>query len=93
MVGDVILLQYEGKYKPATYRLGVVVKVQEDPDGLVRTVWVEYSLLSELPFHMRLAYKGITKKRIKVSVQRLVLIPCFLTQCNNPLYAGSSDPV
>ena len=72
--GDVVLIQYEGKYKPATYRLGVVVLVETDEDGLVRTVVVEYSLLSELPFSMRSAYKGITKKRIKVSVQRLVLI-------------------
>jgi hypothetical protein len=72
--GDVVLVQYEGKYKPATYRLGVVTEVQTDSDGMVRTVWVEYSLLAELPYSVRLAYKGITKKKIKVSVQRLVLI-------------------
>ena len=37
-------------------------------------VLVEYSLLSELPAGERLLYKGITKKRIRAPVQRLVLI-------------------
>ena len=49
-VGDVVLVQYEGKCRPATYRLAVVIDVEVDADGLVRTVSVEYSLLSELPF-------------------------------------------
>ena len=62
-VGDVVLIQYEEKYKPGTYRLGVVYQIQLDPDGLVRTVWVEYSLLSDLPIEMRLSYKGVTTKR------------------------------
>ena len=73
-VGDVVLVQYEGKCRPATYRLAVVIDVEVDADGLVRTVSVEYSLLSELPFSERLTYKGITKKRLKVPVQRLVLV-------------------
>ena len=73
-VGDVVLLQYEGKCRPATYSLAVVVDVEVDGDGLVRTVSVEYSLLAELPASERLSYKGVTKKRIRVSVQRLVLI-------------------
>ena len=47
-VGDVVLIQYVGKCRPATYRLGVVIEVEVDADGLVRTVTVEYSLLSEL---------------------------------------------
>ena len=73
-VGDVVLIQYTGKCKPATYRLGVVIEVEVDDDGLVRTVSVEYSLLSELSETDRLLYKGITKKRLRVPVQRLVLI-------------------
>ena len=74
VVGDVVLLQYEGKCRPATYRLAVVVDVEVAGDGLVRTVTVEYSLLAELPPSERHLYKGVTKKRVRVSVQRLVLI-------------------
>ena len=73
-IGDVVLIQYKGKCRPATYRLGVVIEVEVDDDGLVRTVSVEYSLLSELSEADRLMYKGITKKRLRVPVQRLVLI-------------------
>ena len=35
---------------------------------------IEYSILAELPVVERLAYKGITQKRIRDAVQRLVLI-------------------
>ena len=73
-VGDVVLIRYEGKLSQGTYRLGVVCEVEKSPDGLVRTVTVEYSLLAELPEAERYLYKGITKKRIRVPVQRLVLI-------------------
>ena len=73
-VGDVVLIQYMGKCRPATYRLGVVIGVEVEADGLVRTVTVEYSLLSELSEADRLLYKGITKKRLRVPVQRLVLL-------------------
>ena len=73
-VGDIVLIQYEGKSKPGSYRLGMVIAVEKDPDGLVRTVSVEYSLLQELPAGERLLYKGVTKKRIRAPVQRLVLI-------------------
>ena len=72
--GDVVMIKYEGKCAPASYRLGVVTAVEVESDGLVRTVEVEYSILTELPASERLLYKGITKKRIKVAVQRLVLI-------------------
>ena len=72
--GDVVLISYFGKCRPATYRLGVVVSVVVDEDKLVRTVKVEYSLLSDLSVADRLAYKGVTKKRITVAVQRLCLI-------------------
>ena len=47
-VGDVVLIHYEGKSKPGSYRLGVVVDIEEDADGCVRTVTVEYSILSLL---------------------------------------------
>ena len=73
-VGDVVLINYAGKCRPATYRLGMIVSVVVDPDKLVRTVTVEYSILSELPVAKRLLYKGVTKKRITVAVQRLCLI-------------------
>ena len=71
-VGDVVLIQYEGKCTPGTYRLGVVCEIEVSPDGLVRTVTVDYSLLADLPDDERHLYKGITKKRIRVPVQRLV---------------------
>ena len=73
-IGDVVLIQYTGKCRPATYRLGVVVDVEVDGDGLVRTVSVEYSLLAELTWEDRASYKGVTKKRLRLPVQRLVLI-------------------
>ena len=73
-IGDVVLIQYVGKCRPAAYRLGVVIDIEVDSDGLVRTVTVEYSLLAELAEADRLTYKGITKKRLRVPVQRLVLI-------------------
>ena len=72
--GDMVLISYVGKCRPATYRLGVVVSVVVDDDQLVRTVIVEYSLLSDMSVADRLAYKGLTKKRITVAVQRLCLI-------------------
>ena len=42
-IGDVVLIQYTGKCRPATYRLGVVVDVEVDGDGRVRTVSVDFS--------------------------------------------------
>ena len=69
-----VIIHYEGKSKPGSYRLGVVVDIEEDADGCVRTVTVEYSILSELSEKDRLEYKGITKKRLRVPVQRLVII-------------------
>ena len=65
---------YEGKSKPGSYRLAVVREVQLSSDGLVRTVVVEYSLVGELPHEERDRYKNITKKKILVPVQRLVMI-------------------
>ena len=65
---------HERESKTGSYRLGIVIAVEKDSDGLVRTMSVEYILLSELPVGERLLYKGITKKRIRAPVQRLVLI-------------------
>ena len=89
--GDVVLIKYEGKCVPASYRLGVVTAVMVDTDKLVRTVEVEYSLLSVLAPEKRLMYRGITKKRIKVAVQRLVLIlPVEERDTNSPSW-GQAD--
>ena len=79
-VGDIVLIRYEGKCKPGTYRLGVVREVQKSEDGLVRTVTVEYSLIGEVPAAERHLYTGITKKKISLPVQRLVLILPFEEQ-------------
>ena len=73
-VDDVVLIQYEGKSKPGSYRLGVVVDAQEDLDGCVRTVVVEYSILSELSQQEKSSYGSVSKKRLVAPVQRLVLI-------------------
>ena len=73
-VGDVVLVHYTGKTRPGTYRLGIVKSVVVDADGLVRTVTVQYSLLSEVDKKDRLLYKGVKKKLLVVPVQRLVLI-------------------
>ena len=54
-VGDIVLIQYEGKSKPGTYRLGVVLDALTDKDGCVRNAIVEYSLLSDLSYKERLA--------------------------------------
>ena len=74
-VGDVVLVQYTSKSSPGTYRLARVIEEEVDEvDGLVHTCTVVYSLLAELKKSDRAKYKGITKKRIRVAVQRLVLI-------------------
>ena len=43
-------------------------------DKLVHTCTVMYSLLAELRPADRLKYKGVTRKQLRVPVQRLVLI-------------------
>ena len=52
-----------------------MVDVEVDGDGLVRTVSVEYSLLAKLAWDDRASTNGVTKKRLRLPVQRLVLIP------------------
>ena len=54
--------------------MGKVVDVEIDQDKLVRTCTVQYSLIQNLSEAARLTYKGVTKKIIRVAVQRLVLI-------------------
>ena len=99
-MGNVVLVRYENKCAPGTYRLGVVYEVEVSPDDLVRTATVEYSLLAELPEAERHLYKGITKKRIRVPVQRLVLIlpveerdPVLLCGGQAGLYPAPLDEV
>ena len=70
-----MLVQYSGKSSPGTYRLARVIRVEVDRvDGLVHTCVVMYSLLAELRQQDRDKYKGITRKEVRVPVQRLVLI-------------------
>lgn len=74
-VGDIVLVQYESKSSPEVYRLARGIKVEVDKmDGLVHTCVVMYSLLAELKPADRAKYKGITRKELRVPVQRLVLI-------------------
>ena len=90
-VGDIVLIQYAGKCRPATYRLGRVELADPDKDGLVRTVDVSYSLLHDTSD--RTSYKGITKKMISVPVQRLVLIlPIEEQENSTPRGASGSNP-
>ena len=72
--GDVVLILYSGKSKSAEYKLGRIVAVEVDPDKLVRTCLVRYSLVQNMPKEDRLNYKGVTIKHIRVAIQRLVVI-------------------
>ena len=73
-VGDVVLVEYSSKSSPGTYRLAKVIEVEVDVDDLVRTCIIIYSLIAELREEDRAKYKGVTKKELRVPVQRLVLI-------------------
>ena len=48
--------------------------MEVDPDKLVRTCLVRYSLVQNMPKEDRLNYKGVTIKHIRVAIQRLVVI-------------------
>ena len=72
--GDIVLIMYTGKAKSAEYKLGRVVAVEVDPDQLVRTCLVRYSLVQNMPKEERDSYKGVTVKHIRVAIQRLVVI-------------------
>ena len=69
-----MLIKYTSRAKVGEYRPGVVKDVEVDQDNLVRTCVVDYSLVKPVKEKHRLAYKGITKKEIRVPVQRLVLL-------------------
>ena len=71
---DIVLIQYNSVSKSGTYRLGRVILVEVDTDGLVRTCIVKYSLLQNLSGKEKLKYKGISWKMIRVPIQRLVLL-------------------
>ena len=76
-MGDVVLIQYEDKSKPGTFRLGVIIAVEEDRDGLVRTVTVQYSLLADLPVQDRLLYRGVEEEKVEgTSSETSVNIAC-----------------
>ena len=45
--GDVVQIMYTGKSKSAEYKLGRIVSVEVDPDQLVRTCLVRYSLVKK----------------------------------------------
>ena len=67
-VGDVVLIQYSSKTAPGTDRLGRINKVEADSDGLMRTCTVRYGLVKSG------ASPDITRKEVRVPIQRLVLI-------------------
>ena len=73
-VGDVVLLQYASKSTPGTYRLGRVTAVETDEDGLVRTCTVRYSLVKAVTKDNRNTVDDVTRKEVRVAVQRLVMI-------------------
>ena len=72
--GDVVLVWYSSKSKSGEYRLGRVVMVELDEDGLVRTCIVRYSLVQHIYGKDREQFKGVTAKYIRLAIQRLVLI-------------------
>ena len=102
--GDVVLISYSEKSKTGTFRLGIVEQVEVDADGLVRTYTVGYRIVrSDLPTEeQRLYYKGLKYKKLRVPVQRLVVIlpideqkePGYLTrggQCDQVVKEDSVD--
>ena len=74
--GDVVLISYSDKSKTGTFRLGRVESVEHDEDQLVRTCVVQYRIVrADLPVEeMRLYFKGLKFKKIRVPVQRLCII-------------------
>ena len=92
-VGDVVLVQYTSISSPGTYRLARVVKVEVDEvDGLVHTCTVMYSLIAELGEKERAKYKGVTRKLLRVPVQRLVMIlPVEEAEVTDDRVGGSKD--
>ena len=73
-VGDIALIEYASKTVPGTYRLGRVLKVETDNDGLVRTCTVLYKLVRPVTENNRNTVNDVVSKEIRVPVQRLVMI-------------------
>ena len=77
--GDIVLVSYQDKSKTGTFRLGRVESVEVDKDGLVRTCTVQYRIVrADLPMEdMRIYFKGLAFKSLRVPVQREV--SCYST--------------
>ena len=73
-IGDVVLIQYSSKSAPGTYRLGRVTEIEVNDDGLVRTCTVKYSLIKPANNTASRSTEDIVRKKVRVPVQRLVLI-------------------
>ena len=73
-VDDVVLIKYASKSAPGTYSLGRVSSVELDDDNLVRTCTVKYNLIKPITSANRNSLDGVTRKEIRLPVQRLVLI-------------------
>ena len=84
-----VLINYTDKSKSGTWKLGRVNSVEVDDDGLVRTCVVEYRLVRcDLPAEdLRIYFKGLKFKQIRVPVQRLSLILPVEEQIVNPAAA------
>ena len=73
-IGDVVLIQYSSKAAPGTYRLGRVTQVEVDSDALVRTCTVMYKLVKPVDEKNKDTVSDVVTKKVRVPVQRLVLI-------------------
>ena len=73
---DVVLISYSDKSKSGTFKFGIVESVEVDPDGLIRTCVVGYRIVrSDMPVEeLRLYYRGLKFKRIRVPVQRFIIL-------------------
>ena len=71
---DLVLIEYKSKSAPGTYRIGRVKEVEVDEDLLVRTCTVTYKLVKPSARNSRDIFKDITTKKVRVPVQRLILI-------------------
>ena len=69
-------IKYVDKSKTGTFKLGRVESIEVDSYGLVRTCLVQYRLVrSDQPIEeLRIYFKGLQFKNIRVPVQRLVII-------------------
>ena len=71
---DIVLIEYASKSAPGTYRLGRVLSVETDNDGLVRTCTVLYKLVRPVNDNNRNTVNDVVSKHVRVPVQRLVMI-------------------